>query len=88
MRTVTATLFARSFAEIQHEVHRETFAVTSHSRVTGYFVSPEEYAEFEELRAKARKSLRVGSLPAETVRALEESRMDDRHASLNALMQD
>lgn len=79
-------MFARNFAEIQHEVHRETFAVTSHSRITGYFVSPEDFAEFEELRAKARKSLIVGQLQAETVQALHESRMDDRHSSLNDLM--
>lgn len=88
MRSVSATAFARGFAEIQHEVHRETVAVTSHSRVTGYFLSPEDFAEFEALREKARKSLVVGNLPEATVEALKESRMDDRHAALNALMQD
>jgi PHD/YefM family antitoxin component YafN of YafNO toxin-antitoxin module len=88
MRTVTATAFTRCFAEIQHEVHRETVAVTSHSRVTGYFVSPEDYAEFEALRQKARKSLVVGKLPEETVRQLAETRMDSRHAELDALMND
>jgi len=88
MRTVSATLFARNFAEIQHEVHRETVAVTSHSRVTGYFISPEEYAELEALRAKSRKNLVVGSLPEATVKALSEADMDSRHASLDTLMQD
>jgi hypothetical protein len=88
MRTFTATAFTRCFAEIQHEVHREPVAVTSHSRVTGYFVSPEDYAEFEALRKKARKSLVVGKLPEETVRQLAASRMDPRHAALDGLMND
>ena len=88
MRTVTATTFARNFAEIQHEVRRETVAVTSHSRVTGYFVSPEDFAEFEALREKARKSLIVGKLPNDKVDALKSAHMDERHDALNALMQD
>lgn len=88
MRCVPATEFARNFARIQHEVHREAVAVTSHGRTTGYFVSPEEYAELEALRARARKILRVGELPEDTVRALRESRMEARHASLDALMDD
>jgi PHD/YefM family antitoxin component YafN of YafNO toxin-antitoxin module len=88
MRSISATAFARNFAEIQHEVHRETVAVTSHRRITGYFVSPEVFAEFEALREKARKSLTVGNLPSATVEALKETRMDNRHADLNSLMQD
>lgn len=88
MRSVTATVFARNFAVIQHEVHKETVAVTSHSRVTGYFISPEDFAEFEELRAKARKNLVVGQLPPDTVAALQSVRMDSRHDALNALMED
>jgi hypothetical protein len=88
MRSVSATVFARSFAEIQHEVRRETVAVTSHRPVIGYFISPEDFAEFEALREKARKSLVVCNLPSATVKALKEARMDDRHAPLNGLMQD
>jgi hypothetical protein len=34
------------------------------------------------------RPLIVGNLPDATVEALKESRMDDRHAALNALMQD
>jgi len=88
MRSISATTFARNFAQIQHDVRSEPVEVVSHSRVTGYFVSPEDFAEFELLRAKARRNLRVGSLPDETVKALKETRMDKRHAALNRLMQD
>ncbi|HVL70384.1 MAG TPA: type II toxin-antitoxin system Phd/YefM family antitoxin [Beijerinckiaceae bacterium] len=84
MRRVTATEFQRNFARFQHD--RETVAVTSHGRTTGYFVSPEEYAELDRLRTKARRVLRVGELPDDTVRALKRSRMDPRHASLDGLM--
>lgn len=79
MRSISATAFARNFAQIQHDVRSGPVEVVSHSRVTGYFVSPEDFAEFESLRAKARRNLRVGSLPDETVKALGETRMGNRH---------
>jgi hypothetical protein len=88
MRSMSATAFARNFAQIQHDVRTETVEVTSHSRVTGYFVSPEDFAEFGSLRAKARRSLMVGNLPEETVKGLKKTKMDKRHMALNALMQD
>lgn len=86
MRSVSATEFSRNFARIQHEVHREAIAVTSHGRTTGYFVSPEEYAELDGLRAKARRILRVGELSEDTLRSLRDSTMDARHSALDALM--
>jgi hypothetical protein len=88
MRSMSATAFARNFAQIQHDVRTETVEVTSHSRVTGYFVSPEDFAEFESLRAKARRNLLVGNLPEETIKALKKTKMDKRHAALDALLQD
>ena len=86
MRTFTATAFARQFASIQDVVHREAVAVTSHGRTKGFFVSPEEYAELEQLRSKARKIVRVGELSNEMVHAIRESTMDPRHDALNDLM--
>jgi hypothetical protein len=88
MRSMSATAFARNFAQIQHDVRTETVEVMSHNRVTGYFLSPDDYAEFESLRAKARRNLLVGQLPEKTVKALKKTKMDKRHAALNALMQD
>lgn len=43
--------------------------------------------EFEVPQVKARKNLRVGNLPEETIKALNESKMDERHVALNVLMQ-
>lgn len=88
MRTMSASLFIRQFAQLQQEVRNGIVAVMSHKRVTGYFLSPEDYAEFEDLRAKARKVLHVGNLRNETVTALQTTRMDPRHAALDKLMQD
>jgi hypothetical protein len=44
--------------------------------------------KFEAPRAKARKNLCMGNLPEETIKALKESKMDERHSALNVLMQD
>jgi ParB-like chromosome segregation protein Spo0J len=46
----------------------------------------EDLTEFKALQAIGRKNLRVGNLPEETIKALEDTKMDARHASLNALM--
>jgi hypothetical protein len=47
-----------------------------------------DLANFEAPQPKARKNLRVGNLPKKTIKALEESRMDQRHTSLDELVQD
>jgi hypothetical protein len=49
-------------------------------------ISPEDYAELESLRAKARQVLRVGELPDDIVQGLRDVQMDERHSSLNDLM--
>jgi prevent-host-death family protein len=87
VRSVSATEFARNFARIQYEVRRDVVAVTSHGRTTGYFVSPEEYQELSELRAKARKNLRIGELPDDVLEELRSTTMDAKHAHLNRLME-
>ena len=47
-----------------------------------------DFTESEAWRAVARKNLRVGNLTKETVKALQETKMDKRHAALNVLVQD
>ena len=47
-----------------------------------------DFTELEAPRAQVRKNLGVGNLLEETIKALEESRMDERHASLNELVQE
>jgi hypothetical protein len=41
----------------------------------------------EATEANTRKRLQPGKLPKETINALEKTKMDERHAPLNALLQ-
>jgi hypothetical protein len=85
---VSATEFARNIAKFQHSVHKEPVEVTNHGRTAGFFLSPEEFAEYKNLKAKARKVLLVGNLPDDKLKELQNTTMDERHAHLNALLDD
>jgi hypothetical protein len=86
MTEVPATEFARNFGRYREAVQREAIAVKSHDRITGYFVSPQDYEEFQRLKAMMPVARGVEELDADTLRALAASRMDARHADLDALM--
>jgi len=64
---------------------REAVAVSSHGRITGYFVGPDEYEEFRRFR-ESRRSFATVELPKEKVDAIGTSRMDPRHDHLDALL--
>lgn len=83
---VSATYFARQFARFQGEAREEPIEVTSHDRTTGYFISPSDYAELQELRAMKRRNLRVGLLSEDAREAIRSSNMSPEHSHLNALM--
>ena len=53
--------------------------------ITGYFVGPDEYEEFRRFR-ESRRSFATAELPEEKVEAIRASRMDPRHAHLNAML--
>ncbi len=86
MVRVTATEFAKNFGRYREEAQRSPVAITSHGRTTGYFVSPQEFAELERLRAYERKAYRVADLPEDIFNEIMISRMDPRHDELNALL--
>lgn len=67
---------------------RSPVAITSHGRVSGYFVSAREYAELERLRAFERQVYRLDDLPAEIAEAIKVARMDPAHNHLNDLLDD
>jgi len=83
---VSATDFARNFSRYQDEAREEPIEVTSHERTTGYFVSPRDFSELLELRAKSRRALIIGQLSKDTLAAISDSEMSPTHAHLNALM--
>lgn len=61
--TVAATTFARNFARYQDEAIRaKIIVVTSHDRVIGGYLSAEELAHYERLKARERQVLKVGEL--------------------------
>jgi len=81
---VPASKFTRNFGG-RRSALREPVAVSSHGQVTGYFVSPDEYAEFKCFRESSRSFATV-DLSAERVEAIRSSRMDPLHAHLDKMV--
>ncbi len=88
MAAVSATEFAREFGRYKEEAQREPVAITTHGRVSGYFVSPHEYAELQRLRALERRAYRLSELPRNLIEALVTSKMSPTHDDLNRLLDD
>ena len=88
MQKVTATEFAKHFGKYRELVQREPVAVTSHERVSGYFISDADYAQYMQLKAFLPRPLAVEALPEPTLKQLENSHMDARHAHLDSLLED
>lgn len=86
MITVPATEFSKHFGRYREAVQRETVAVTSHERVTGYFVSTVDYEEYLRLKQFLPKSYAVSELPESMIDAIAATHMDTCHDSLNDLL--
>jgi hypothetical protein len=86
MLKVAASQFARNFGRYREAVQREPVAVTSHDRITGVMVSPQDFEEYQALKRRAANALWAHELPDETLGALEEARMDHRHSELDRMM--
>jgi hypothetical protein len=63
-------------------------AITSHGRISGYFVSAHEYAELQRLRALERRVYRLSELPADIADEIEAARMNPAHDHLIDLLND
>ena len=88
MTEVAATEFTRNFSRFREEVQHAPIAVTSHDRITGYFVSARDFDEYQGLKARAGTAVWAGELDDQTLKALAESRMDKKHAHLDDLLED
>jgi prevent-host-death family protein len=88
MRKITATEFAKNFGQFRESVQREPLAVTSHGRTTGYFVSANDYREYQKLKAMARQSIRVVDLSEAEIEEIAAVRMDKKFNHLNKLLND
>ena len=86
MAAVSASEFAKSFGRYKEEAQRQPVAITSYGRISGYFVSAQEYEELRRLREFERRVYRLKDLPTEIVQAIKTARMDPAHDHLNALL--
>lgn len=82
---VPASEFTRNFGRYRMRAQREPIAVSSHGEITGYFVAPDEFEEFRRFK-ESRRSFATAELPDDKVNAIATSRMDKRHAHLDAIL--
>jgi hypothetical protein len=69
---VRATTFARNFAHYQDEAIRtKVIIVTSHDRVVGGYLSANELAHYEKLKAREREVLVVSDLSDDVAAEIE-----------------
>jgi hypothetical protein len=83
--TIPAWKFTRNFGRCRMLAQREAVAVSSHGSITGYFVTPAEDEEFRRFK-QCRRSFATAELSEEGVQAIGSSRMDERHAHLDAVL--
>ena len=86
MITVPASEFSKNFGRYREVAQREPVAVTSHNRVTGYFVSGADYEAYLRMKAHMPKAYAVEALSEETIQAIAMSKMDAKHDHLNSLL--
>ncbi len=86
MIKVPSTEFSKNFGKYREAALRAPVAVTSHERVTGYFVSADEYAAYMRMKKRMPKAFAVEELSQETIQAIAKAKMAPRHKRLNALM--
>jgi hypothetical protein len=82
---IPAAEFIRNFGRYRMLAQKGAVAVSSHGSITGYFVPPEQFEEFERFRSQCR-SFATAELSDEQIHAIVNSRMDSRHDHLDALL--
>ncbi len=83
---IPASEFTRNFGRYRMLAQREPVAVSSHGSITGYFVAADEYEQFRRFKQR-RRSFATAELPDDKVGAIGRSRMDKRHAHLDAMLE-
>ncbi len=86
MIQVTASEFVKHFGLYKEQAQRQSIAITSHGRTSGYFLSEHEYNEYIMLKSRARQTYHVTELPSDTITAISQAKMNDAHDHLNSLM--
>lgn len=86
MTEVTASEFLKQFGQYRKQVQKEVIAVTSHGRITGYFLSEKEFREYMLLKELSRKAYHISELSNDTIASIAEAKMSSDHDHLNLLM--
>jgi PHD/YefM family antitoxin component YafN of YafNO toxin-antitoxin module len=86
MIKVPSSEFSKNFGKYREAVHQGPVAVTYHERVTGYFVSVDEYEDYVRVKKRMPKTFAIEELSEETIRALAKAKMSSRHKHLNTLL--
>ncbi len=84
-QVIPASEFTRNFGRYQMLAQREALAISSHGRVTGYFIAAEDYEAFKRFR-DSRRSFATAELSEEKVKTIAASQMDPGHAHLDAML--
>jgi len=82
----SATEVAKRFSRYRQAAQRGPVLITHHGRVTEVLISKHEHDEFLRLKAREPQARWAWELPDELLEAVAESRMDDRHQALDALL--
>lgn len=88
MHKVRATDFARNFGRYREQAQREPIAITSHDRVTGYFVSADDYEYWLQFKSRFPRAYHASEIPEWLIKEIEQTEMDPIHDHLNALLDD
>jgi len=87
MTRVSSSEFSKHFGKYREAALREAIAVTSHERVTGYFISAEEYEEYVQMKKRMPKAYAIEELSEKTIQAIATAKANARHKHLDALME-
>lgn len=88
MASVTISEFRRHFAQSLRQAQQAPVEVRRRGQVIGYFISPADYARVAPTLLTNRRAYHPIDLPPHLQDALQQARMDPRHAPLNALLDD
>ncbi len=83
MQKASAAVVAKNFGRYREAALSEPLTIQNHGRDSVVMVSAKEYHRLKKLD---RKVLAIQELSERDLRAISESRMDDRHAHLDELM--
>ncbi len=83
MQKASAAMVAKNFGRYREAALSEPLTIQNHGRDTVVMVSAKEYHRLKKLD---RRVLTIQELSERDLRAISESRMDERHAHLDELM--